>query len=113
MPNGSSLVRGLITLVAVAIAMIAGWLLWVTYEDSPWTRDARVRADVVMVTPDVSGAVIDVKVVDNQTVKIGDVLFVIDQARYELAVASAEAALAGAESQRDQRQQEYDRRQKL
>jgi RND family efflux transporter MFP subunit len=113
MPNGSSLVRGLVTLIAVVIAVIAGWLLWVTYEDSPWTRDGRVRADVVMVTPDVSGAVVDVKVVDNQTVKVGDVLFVIDQARYELAVAAAEAALAGAESQRDQLHQEYDRRQKL
>jgi RND family efflux transporter MFP subunit len=113
MPNSSSLIRGLVTLVAVVIAVIAGWMLWVTYEESPWTRDARVRADVVMVTPDVSGAVVDVKVVDNQQVKVGDVLFVIDQARYQIALENATAALAGAKSVRDQRQQEFDRRQKL
>src|ERR1700742_2387432 len=106
MPDRFGFLRGLITLVVLIAAIVAGWFLWQIYENSPWTRDARVRADVVMVTPDVSGAVVDVKVVDNQTVKVGDVLFVIDQARYELAVASAEAALAGAESQRDQLQQE-------
>ena len=111
--SGSALIRGLVTLAAVAIAIVAGWYLWVTYEESPWTRDARVRADIVTVTPDVSGTVIDVKVADNQAVKVGDVLFVIDQARYQLALAAAQAQLAGAKSVRDQRQEEYERRVKL
>ncbi|RTL77544.1 MAG: HlyD family secretion protein [Bradyrhizobiaceae bacterium] len=102
-----------VTLLTLAAAAVAGWFLWRTYEDSPWTRDARVRANVVQVTPDVSGVVIDVRVTDNQSVKVGDVLFVIDQARFQLALSNAEAALAGAESLRDQRQQEYERRQRL
>jgi RND family efflux transporter MFP subunit len=97
----------------VAIAVVAGWNLWRTYEESPWTRDGRVRANVVMVAPDVAGAVIDIPVKDNQSVKIGDVLFTVDQARYKLALASAEAALAGAKSVLDQRQEEQDRREKL
>lgn len=107
------LLRLSVTLLTLAVAVVAGWFLWRTYEDSPWTRDARVRANVVQVTPDVSGAVIDVRVTDNQSVKVGDVLFVIDQARFQLALANAEAALAGAQSLRDQRQQEFERRQKL
>src|SRR6185437_16790379 len=106
-------IRVLVTVVAVIIAGIAAWFLWQVYENSPWTRDARVRANVVMVTPDVSGALVDLRVVDNQEVKVGDVLFVIDPARFELALSQAQAALAGAQSQRDQRQQDYERRQKL
>lgn len=113
MLNLSSLLRGLVTAIAVAIAVVAGWYLWVTYEESPWTRDGRVRADIVTVTPDVSGAVIEVKVADNQDVKTGDVLFVIDQARYKIALAQAEAVLAGAQSTRNQRQHDYERRQQL
>jgi RND family efflux transporter MFP subunit len=61
----------------------------------------------------VSGVVIDVRIKDNQSVKVGDVLFVIDQARFQLAVSNAEAALAGAQSLRDQRLEEYARRQRL
>ncbi len=113
MPGLSSIVRGAVTLVAVVIAAAAGWYLWRTYEDSPWTRDGRVRANVVNVAPDVAGAVIDMKVSDNQAVKIGDVLFVIDPARYQLALSQAEAALVGAKTLFDQRQEEYQRREKL
>jgi RND family efflux transporter MFP subunit len=67
----------------------------------------------VNVAPDIAGAVIDVAVKDNQALKIGDVLFTIDRARFQLALADAEAALAGAKSTADQRQDELDRRQKL
>ncbi|WP_213774037.1 efflux RND transporter periplasmic adaptor subunit [Bradyrhizobium sp. dw_78] len=113
MPDRSSFSRILVTLTALVAAVVAGWFLWQTYENSPWTRDARVRANVVMVTPDVSGAVVDLRVVDNQTVQVGDILFVIDPARFQLALSEAEAALAGAQSLRDQRQDEYERRKKL
>lgn len=113
MPKVSSWVRILVTLAAVVIAGIAGWYLWRTYEESPWTRDGRVRANVVMVAPDVAGAVIDIHVKDNQEVRIGDVLFTIDPARYKLALASAEAAVAGARSVLDQRGEEQARREHL
>ncbi len=113
MPKVSSWVRILVTLVAVVIAGIAGWYLWRTYEERPWTRDGRVRANVVMVAPDVAGAVIDIHVKDNQEVRIGDVLFTIDPARYRLALSSAEAAVAGARSVLDQRTEEQARREHL
>jgi RND family efflux transporter MFP subunit len=113
MRNITSIVRVLVTAIAVVIAAVAGWYLWRTYQESPWTRDGRVRANVVTVAPDVAGAVIDLKVKDNQEVRIGDVLFIIDPARYQLALQQAEAALAGAKSVSDQRQDELERRERL
>lgn len=113
MPSVSSWIRIPVTLVIALAAVIAGWYLWRTYEESPWTRDGRIRANVVMVAPDVNGAVIDIRVKDNQEVKIGDVLFTVDPARYQLALSEAEAAQAGAKSQLDQKQEELERREKL
>jgi RND family efflux transporter MFP subunit len=82
------------TLVAVTVAVVVGWQLWVYYMEEPWTRDGRVRADTVGVAPDVSGLVSEVLVHDNQQVNKGDVLFRIDRARFELAVAQAEQQVA-------------------
>ncbi|MGO4715850.1 efflux RND transporter periplasmic adaptor subunit [Bradyrhizobium sp. 2TAF24] len=113
MPSLTSIIRVAVTLAAVVLAAVAGWYLWRTYEDSPWTRDGRVRANVVNVAPDVAGAVVDLRIKDNQEVRIGDVLFTIDPARYQLALAQAEAALAGAKTVYDQRQEELERREKL
>ncbi|HVV39667.1 MAG TPA: HlyD family secretion protein [Nitrobacter sp.] len=113
MQQVSSWIRVLVTVVAVAMAGVAGWYLWRVYEESPWTRDGRVRVNVVTVAPDVAGAVVDIPVKDNQKVSIGDTLFVVDPARYRLAVAQAEAALAGAKSLLDQRTEEQGRRERL
>lgn len=113
MQDWRSWIRAIVTLAVVAAAGMFGWYLWRTYEESPWTRDGRVRANVIIVTPDVAGAVVDLKVKDNQEVKIGDPLLVIDQARYELAITQAKAQVDGARATLDQRQDEQDRREKL
>jgi RND family efflux transporter MFP subunit len=84
--------RFIVTMAAVAVACVLGWRLWQHYEVEPWTRDGRVKADVVQVAPDVTGQVTNVLVHDNQQVKIGDVLFEVDRARFELALRQAEAA---------------------
>jgi RND family efflux transporter MFP subunit len=83
-----------ITLAAVLIAVLIGWRLWVYYERAPWTRDAQVTAAIVGVTPDVSGLVSDVKVRDNQAVHRGDLLFIVDTVRFNLALRQAEAVVA-------------------
>jgi RND family efflux transporter MFP subunit len=83
-----------VTLAAVAVAVLIGWRLWVYYEEAPWTRDARVGADIVGVTPDVSGLVGEVRVKDNQIVHRGDLLFVVDPARFNLALRQTEAVVA-------------------
>jgi len=93
-----SLLRFLITAAVVVVALLLGRVLWQHYLYSPWTRDGRVRADVVQVAPDVSGLVTKVAVVDNQFVHKGDLLFAIDAERYRNAQAQAEANLAAAEA---------------
>ena len=93
-----SWLRFLITAVVVVIALLLGHALWRHYLYAPWTRDGRVRAEVVRIAPDVSGLVTRVAVLDNQTVHKGDVLFTIDPDRYKYAVAQAEANLAAAEA---------------
>jgi len=91
--------RILLTLVIVAVALAAGNLLWIHYQVEPWTRDGRVRADIAKMAPDVSGFVTEVLVQDNQLVHAGDTLFVIDPARYQLAVADAQAQVAAVRAQ--------------
>ena len=83
-----------LTLIVVVAAVLVGRYLWDYYTNAPWTRDGHVRADVVQIAPDVSGLITEIKVHDNQLVKQGQVLFVIDYARYALAVKQAEATLA-------------------
>jgi RND family efflux transporter MFP subunit len=83
--------RFLLTLAVVVVAVFAGTRVWGYYMDEPWTRDGRVRADVVGLAPDVSGLVTDVLVHDNQPVKKGDVLFRLDLARFQFAVMQADA----------------------
>ncbi|KMW06209.1 secretion protein HlyD [Brucella canis] len=83
--------RVFLTLVMVVMAGLLGWHLWDYYMNAPWTRDGKIRADVVRIAPDVSGLVSEVLVHDNQTVHKGDVIFRIDQARYKLALQTAEA----------------------
>ncbi len=90
----SLLARLGVTLAAVAIAGGVALQLWTYYMDEPWTRDGRVRADVVGVAPDVSGLVSEVSVHDNQKVAKGQLLFRIDRARFDLAVRQAEAVVA-------------------
>jgi multidrug resistance efflux pump len=86
------------TLLAVAGAAYAGWQLWHHYEVEPWTRDGRVKAYVVQVAPDVTGQVTKVYVHDNQHVALGEPLFEIDRARFELALRQADAQVKAAEA---------------
>ncbi|HEY0184257.1 MAG TPA: efflux RND transporter periplasmic adaptor subunit, partial [Rhodopila sp.] len=101
--------RPALTLLIVAVAVVAGRGLWAYYQEAPWTRDGRVRADVVTIAPDVSGLVNEVMVHDNQSVKRGDPLFRIDPERFELALAQAEAVVASRKAQMDEAEREATR----
>ncbi|MFG6456451.1 biotin/lipoyl-binding protein [Roseateles sp. BYS96W] len=85
-----------LTLALTAAGWVAGRNVWTHYTDSPWTRDAHIRADVLQISPDVSGLITAVNVRDNQPVHRGDVLFMVDRARFDLALGQARAALAQA-----------------
>ena len=105
----SFLLRFGVTAVVVAIAGLVAWQLWLYYMVAPWTRDGRVRADVVPVSADVSGLVSDVFVHDNQVVKRGDPLFRIDQKRFEFALAQAKAEVASRQATLDQNKRDLAR----
>lgn len=102
-----------ITIAIVAAAAFLSRTLWNRYMDSPWTRDGRVRADVIKVAADVSGIVVKVAVRDNQLVRKGDLLFTVDRERYRLALDQSKAALAARKAEMAMRQQESVRRAQL
>nr|WP_318380647.1 p-hydroxybenzoic acid efflux pump subunit AaeA [uncultured Enterobacter sp.] len=105
--------RTAITVVMVILAFIAIFRAWVYYTESPWTRDARFSADVVAIAPDVAGLITDVKVHDNQLVQKDQVLFTIDQPRYQKAVEEAEADVAYYRALASEKRREAGRRNKL
>lgn len=84
----------LATLLVLALAIWIGRTLWVHYMETPWTRDGRVRADIINVAADVTGEVVDVPVRDNQLVKKGDLLMQIDPEHYRIAVKQAQSLVA-------------------
>jgi multidrug resistance efflux pump len=99
----------LLTLIVVVVAAAVLWRIVNYYMFAPWTRDGRVRADVIEVAPDVGGLITSVQVRDNQAVKQGQVLFVIDQARYTLALRLAQAVLEQRNATYAQAKREYAR----
>ncbi len=86
------------TLIVLALALIAGWLIWNYYMQSPWTRDGKVRAEQIGITPQVSGTIAKLLVQDNQFVKAGTTLFQIDDTPFRITVLNAQAQLAKAQS---------------
>jgi RND family efflux transporter MFP subunit len=105
--------RGLLTLAVVLVAVLAGWELWSYYMLEPWTRDGRVRADVVKVAADVSGLVSDVFVHDNEKVSKGQQLFRIDRRRFQYALEQAKADVASQQASLDQAKRDLARSKSL
>jgi RND family efflux transporter MFP subunit len=101
--------RWLVTLLLVAAAILVALWLWRRYETDPWTRDGHVRADVVRVTTDVGGLITDVRVRDNQFVRRGALLFVVDRPRFAAALEQADANVAAARATLGQARKEAKR----
>ncbi len=94
MLHRQNFLRSIVTLLVILATLGGIYALWWRYQVEPITRDGKVRADMVPVAADVSGLVTEIHVKDNQVVKKGDVLFVIDRPRYQLALQQAEANVA-------------------
>lgn len=101
------------TLLIAALAIVAVWLVWNYYMQSPWTRDGKIRAEQVDITPQISGSILSLNVKDNQFVNAGEVLFRIDQTPWKIAIMNAEAKLAKAQSELLRATHEADRRRGL
>lgn len=89
--RGRRLLRILATLAVLALAAFAALIVWQYYVTAPWTRDGRVRVQVARIAPQVSGQITELRVVDNQLVRKGDVLYVIDPFDFTVALDSAKA----------------------
>ncbi len=96
-----------------AVALVAAWWMWNYYMQTPWTRDGKVRAEQVSITPQVSGTITMLAVKDNQLVKAGQLLFRIDDTPYHIAVLNAEAQLAKAQTDLAKASNEANRRRHL
>lgn len=92
----------LIILIAMVIAGAWFGISKFTYsQHHEETDDAQVQADISPVIPRVSGYVNEIRVKDNQSVKKGDTLLVLDNRDLKLKVDQAEAALATSKSNVD------------
>lgn len=111
--SASKIFRFFLTILLLGVALFLGRMAWDRYMDSAWTRDGRVKADVVTISADVAGTVTEVLVRDNQYVHKGDVLFVVDKARYENTLAQANAALRAQQVEKGRRTKEANRRNAL
>lgn len=87
-----------VTLLVVAVAALVGRWLWLRYQVDPWTRDGKIRADIAQIAPDVPGLVTEVDVRDNQLVRRGQLLFIVDEPRYRFAAEQAAANVASQEA---------------
>ncbi|WP_150463438.1 HlyD family secretion protein [Francisella sp. XLW-1] len=100
-------------LVIIIVALFSLYYVWIYYIYSPWTRDGRVRAKIVTISPDVSGFIVKLNVKDNQIVKKGDLILEIDPSRYKAQLDGAKARVAQAEIALHQAQDQFDRRKNL
>jgi membrane fusion protein (multidrug efflux system) len=95
--RGSS--RFILLIVLPALAVAVGLYWWLSAGRYVSTDNAYIGADKVLITPQVTGAIIHVDVVEGQHVSAGDKLFEIDPAHYRTALTLAKARVEAAKNQ--------------
>jgi multidrug resistance efflux pump len=94
-----------ITMAAVGVLAAEYW----QYVTNPWTRDGQVRAQVIQITPRVTGPIVKLPIKDNQLVKAGDLFFEIDARTFQADLDKAQADLAAAQVDLDNAKDEAER----
>ena len=89
-------VRLFVLVVAPLAALALGLMWWLATGRYVSTDNAYVGADKVLITPQITGPIVAVHVVEGQRVAIGDPLFDIDPAPYRIALELAQGRLAAA-----------------
>ena len=98
--------RTLATVALLLVAALAAAIKYWDYVVNPWTRNGMVRANVIQVTPRVSGPIVELPIVDNQQIGAGELLFRIDPRTFEADLDEAEAEL-------ERTEQDFERAQDL
>jgi membrane fusion protein, multidrug efflux system len=95
--RGRRMSRGMVRVVLLAVAPLAAALVGIYFYATGGryvtTENAYVKSDKVAVSTDVTGRVIEVAVVDNQTVKPGDLLFKLDPEPFKIALDESDAKM--------------------
>jgi multidrug resistance efflux pump len=107
------IIRFALTFLVLVLAIFAVAGLWEHYMVAPWTRDGQVRVQVANIAPQVSGQIVKLPVGDNQFVHKGDLLYVIDQGDYKVALDLAKADVASKAADLEVKTNENERRRKL
>jgi len=94
--------RRIVLLTVAAVALLAGgwgaWHWWAVARFRESTDNAYIQADIAAVAPKIPGYIRSLEVTDNQQVRAGDVLVIIDERDFQARVAEASAAVAAAEA---------------
>src|SRR5437762_1005076 len=97
-----TLLRPVLMLIVPALLLIGGGYYWLTSGGSVSTDDAQVKQDIVSVSAQVNGPIVQSLVRNGSQVKKGDLLFRIDPAPYRVALEQAQAQLSAARLQTTQ-----------
>ena len=94
--GGKGRLRTVLMLIVPVLLLIAGGYYWFASAGKVSTDNAQVKQDIVSVSPQVNGPVIEVLVKNGDAVKRGQLLYRIDPAPYQVALEQAQAQLAAA-----------------
>jgi membrane fusion protein, multidrug efflux system len=83
----------------IVAALVLGVVVFWRAEGHPRTDDAEVFANLIGIAPQVEGPIVELKVHDNQFVRKGDLLFVIDPRPYQYALEKTESVQSSLEGQ--------------
>jgi multidrug resistance efflux pump len=103
----------LATAAIAIVAALSALVAWNLYNAAPWTRDGSVRVQVANVAPQISGQIKELRVVDNQFVRKGDLLYIIDPFDFEVALNTSKATLRQQTTDRDVKELQAERRRRL
>lgn len=107
------LLRKVATAAIAVVAVLVALVTWNQYNAEPWTRDGRVRVQVASVAPQISGQIKELRIVDNQFVHKGDLLYVIDPFDFEVALRTNKATLQQRVADLNVKELQSDRRRRL
>jgi RND family efflux transporter MFP subunit len=105
--------KRLSTLAIALVAIVISLVTWQHYVTAPWTRNGSVRVQVANVASQVSGKIVELRVADNQFVRKGDVLYIIDPFDFQVAVNVGKALVDQRAADLEVKQAESTRRQHL
>jgi multidrug resistance efflux pump len=109
----SAMLQRLATFAIALVAVFISIVTWDLYVTAPWTRDGRIRVQVASVAPEVAGKIKELRVVDNQFVHKGDILYQIDPFDFEVTFRTNKAVLEQRQADQHVKELQSQRRQHL